>query len=140
MLNRNDAALKPLIDSGDIAEVAKVVKVKVGKETKTINFTGIEARSVKGAAAIMGGKIDERDEEGNVQRQTVLGAFNYAVDLFQRANERTKATAGLIDPQKAIDGAVKALMKLGFTEAKAREMAKMQSEDAEAEADEEQAS
>ena len=140
MLSKDDATLKPLIENGDIAIVDKVVKVKVGKDTKTVEFKGIEARTVKGAAAIMAGKIDAKDDEGNIERQTVLGAFNYAVDLFQRANERTKATAGLIDPQKAIDGAVKALMKLGFTEQKAREMAKMQTEDAEAESETEAAS
>jgi hypothetical protein len=126
MLSATDTKLVPFIESGDVKLVDKSINIEVtrdGKaETKTFPYQGLEAVTPKGAAAIMDGAINTKDDDGNIIRQSVIGAFNYALDLFQRANERSKALGKMEDPSKAIDRAVAAMVKAGVPEALAREM------------------
>lgn len=131
MLYASDEKLKGAIEAGDVKLVEKSIDVQVQQEgadgkkttvTKTFPYTGVEAVTPKGAAAIMDGAVNTKDDDGNIIRQSVVGAFNYAIDLFQRANERSKALGTLEDPKKADDKAVAALVKAGWDEAEARQM------------------
>lgn len=107
------AALEAAILAGDVSQEADVVTAKIdGKGEVKRDYNRLTALTMKGALALVGGKLDD-----------VLKAFNYAFDLGVRSRERQALLAANEGPEKSIEKGVKGLMAaLGLSESDARAM------------------
>lgn len=135
-------------DAISAAIAAGNIKVSDAKVTATVNgteherpFSKLEAVNLDGALALCNGRLVEPTEEetkaeGFQRGPSVVGEFNYALDLRQRARERAALLAALEGPEKQYEKGAKALLALGLfkTQEDAVAFLKTQKEAMEAEA------
>lgn len=123
------------IAAGSVRVVDATVTATINGKEETRAFQKLEAVTLDGARAICDGRDVPNVVDGKETREmSVVGEFNYAYDLRQRARERAALVSQFESPEKQYLKAAKPLVALGFyaTEEEAVAAVKAQKEALEA--------
>lgn len=112
-------AIKAAIENKDVVTQDVEVTATVNGQEHKRPFVKLVAVTLEGALAICGGRVvdpteEEAKAEGFQRGPSVVGEFNYALDLRQRARERAALLSGLEGPEKQYEKGAKSLLALGL--------------------------
>lgn len=112
-------AVKAAIEAGHVKTTDAKVTATVNGTEHERPFVKLEAVNLDGALALCGGRLVEPTEEetkaeGFQRGPSVVGEFNYALDLRQRARERAALLAAMEGPEKQYEKAAKPMFALGL--------------------------